>query len=197
MPLKYTCKLSIPLLAFAQLILCQSNDTTPAQLDEMLTRVTQNDYNPGTIAMIERTGDQRAIPILRDAFAKASDGLNKAAIARGLVRLGVQDEVYWAVLSQRAKQAVSSKAPAVFPDTPPAGGYVSGSYSAAFVAWAKANRLDPDKAAYDQMYTVPARRPNDGRYGRPKRDSLTATGTVLPKLRGETRRSGRIGIDSG
>lgn len=137
------------LASFGQVALCQSADE-PAALDDkvqdLILKARTSHYDP--------LFGQSAIPILKEAFANASDTSIKVNLANVLLMFGEKNDVYWAVLYKRAEEIVNSSAPypLVFDDK---GKTIRGAISPEFLEWVKDNNLSKNEALNEQLGSFP------------------------------------------
>jgi len=105
-------------------------------------------------AALLRQGKKEAIPVLRDLFQRSSDKLERQRLASLLLRFGERDERYVSFLMLHARAAIEKPIP--FPTKFDAEGRsVRGEYSAEFLRWCEQNRVDPENAAADALYSLP------------------------------------------
>lgn len=130
-----------------------------ANVADAIAKVKSGNFVRADVDMIGRGKAVQAIPILKQQFVRVQDPLDKATIARVLIKLGDKDDVYWDYLVKLAAPALDSDAPDFMnfdPQAPTAAGP-----SPEFVAWAKAHNVPPNgpngTAAEDAMYMFPAR----------------------------------------
>lgn len=122
-------------------------------------RVKSGNFIGADIDMIGRGGAVEAIPILKRQFVLVQDPLDKAVIARVLIKLGDKDDTYWEFLVTLATPALESDAPD-FMNFDSQGKSGPGP-SPAFIAWAKARNVPPTgpngTAAEDSVYMFPGK----------------------------------------
>src|SRR5436305_856343 len=66
-----------------------------ANVDAAIARVRSGNFVGADVDMIGRGGAAEAIPILKKQFVRIQDPLDKATIARVLIKLGDKDDSYW------------------------------------------------------------------------------------------------------
>ena len=117
-------------------------EANKANVEAAIARVKSGDFTGGDVDMIGRGGAVEAIPILKAQFVQVQDPLDKATIARVLVKLGDKDDTYWNFLVKLATPALESDAPDFLNSDPQA--KTSAGPSPEFVAWAKAHNVPPN-----------------------------------------------------
>jgi hypothetical protein len=142
-------------LSIVQMSFSQSRQITPAQVEEIISRVKAGKFDPMELIQLAQSGDRRAVPILKEQFmVPALPTSIKQQLALGLIKMGDKDPVYWNYLEENAKRAIESDAPDVrlFNSQ---GKTVPRQLSPEFIAWAESHHLSPDDAAAAQVYEVP------------------------------------------
>lgn len=142
--------LALPMIAAPR----QQKRIDPNNIPDLIYRVKKNEFVPQAANLLAQAQATEAIPVLKQQFDAISDTHNKEAIASALVRLGDKEEIYWDFLVKQSKRALENDAP--FPTLfDSSGRTVKGQLSPEFEAWAKANKLSPTEAAYNQVYVIP------------------------------------------
>ena len=145
---------AVCLVALTGTALSQGTQLESQNLDNLIAKVKQGQFTPATVNRIVQLRGVQAIPVLREQFSVHADTLTRQALASGLVRLGDSDQVYWDFLVDHARVAIESDAP--FPIAfDSQGKLVPKQLSPEFVAWAKANNLQPESASSVHMYALP------------------------------------------
>jgi hypothetical protein len=88
---------------------------------------------------------------LQNVFSQSQSTLTKCFIARKLIKLGNNDEVYWNYLAGVAREALDSDIPDWFAYDEN-GKAIKGKISPEFEAWAKAQKTSGGPWAEDQFY---------------------------------------------
>ncbi len=107
------------------------------------------------VSEIVRAGPERAAPILKKLFVTVPDSTTKAAIALALIKMGSDENEYWAFLLTRAKETLASDAP--FPPFDTKGTVMPTDVSPRFKAWADAHSLTISDAAELVTFGLPTR----------------------------------------
>jgi HEAT repeat protein len=170
----------LALIAWGQIVRSEPTkrlyDADKANVDAAIARVKEGNFSGVDVDMIGRGRAVEAIPILKKKFLSAQDTLDRATIARVLIKLGDKDDAYWNFLVKLATPALESDAPDFMNFE--SDGKTSKGPSPAFVAWAAARNVPPNgpngTAAEDSMYTFP---------GRIILLGLTGDGRAIPLLR--------------
>jgi PBS lyase HEAT-like repeat len=124
-----------------------------AEVSEAIAKVESGDFFPVHVETIAAAGAVKAIPVLKEQFARSHDWLIKAKLASAVVRLGGdQDDIYWGFLVKQATLAVESDAPDFMNFDSQAKD--SAGPSPAFTAWANAHKLDAQEAGGNAMYRI-------------------------------------------
>jgi HEAT repeat protein len=151
------------------------------KVDAALAKVKSGNFFRADVDMIGRGGAVEAIPILKKQFMRIQDPLDKATIARVLIKLGDKDDMYWDFLVKLATPALASDAPDFMNFDSP--GKSTGP-SPAFVAWAKAHNVPPNgpdgTAAQDSVYTFPGEMMLLGATGDPRAIPLLRQALLSP-----------------
>jgi hypothetical protein len=127
-----------------------------AEVSEAIAKVKSGDFAPVDVETIASAGAVKAIPTLKEQFARSHDWLAKAKLASAVIRLGGdQDDIYWEFLVKQATLTVESDAPDFMNIDPQA--KTSAGPSPEFTAWANAHKLDVQEAGRDAMYLLPGR----------------------------------------
>jgi hypothetical protein len=130
-----------------------------ANVAAAIARVKSGNFVGADVDMIGRGGAVEVIPILKKQFVLVQDPLDKAVIARVLVKLGDKDDFYWDFLVKLATPALESDAPD-FMNFESQGKSGEGP-SPAFIDWAKAHNVPPNgpdgTAAEDSVYMFPGK----------------------------------------
>jgi hypothetical protein len=93
--------------------------------------------------IVNKAGEERAVPILRDLFASSGDTDVKEFIAAELFKLGQKDAVYWNFMYERATLAAESPSPLGRDEK---GNLITGVLAPDFIAWAKSHNISPENA---------------------------------------------------
>lgn len=166
------------LVSLTRLALCQSAEVTAAieetsalKLQDLLVEAKKNPEDP----LIRL----KAIPMLQDAFNKASHAFARENIASTLMQLGQKDDVYWSILSKRAQEIVDSTAPdPVLYDANGKG--IRGAYSPEFLEWVKTNKLSQNDAIYEHLGEFPVELEMMGDVGDPRGLPILRKGLSSP-----------------
>lgn len=132
-------------------------EANSANVANAIAKVKSGNFVSADVDMIGRGGAVEAIPVLKKQFVRAQDQLDKATIARVLIKLGDKDDTYWDFLMKLVTPALESDAPD-FMNFDPQGKSGAGP-SPDFIAWARAHNVPPNgpngTAAEDSVYTFP------------------------------------------
>lgn len=133
----------------------RAQSSGPQRNQNLIEELRRGMLTPAGISRLVELGEVRAIPVLQQQFAVATDNALKAALASALVRFGRRDAEYWDFLADRARLATEVDAP--FPIAFDAQGkLLPQQLDGDFIAWARARNLSPEQLSRDQVYTRPA-----------------------------------------
>jgi PBS lyase HEAT-like repeat len=166
------------LVSLPRLALCQSAELTAA-VDEMSALKVQDVLLEARKSPDDPVTRLQAIPVLEEAFNKATHALAKENIASTLMELGQKDDVYWTILSKRAQEIVDSTAPdPVLYDANGKG--IRGAVPPEFLEWVKANNLSQNDALYEHLALFPVELSLMGETGDPRGLPILRKGLSSP-----------------
>ena len=121
---------------------------------EAMTELKAGEVNLVHLHVLGRTGSVEAVPYLEKEFANTTETIKKTALARVLVQLKDTNGVYWDYLVNSVDYILNLNEPDL--SAYDSEGKAIPGPSAAFIAWAKAKRLDLVEAEQDALITHPA-----------------------------------------
>lgn len=102
-----------------------------------------------------KNNDESKIDIIKKSFEKSNEEAKKSLYAAVLLRLGVNDEIYWQYLTKVSIKAIESDTPSPY-KYDEKGNLIRGKYSENFLKWLEENNIDRPTATTNYIFIYPA-----------------------------------------